>query len=102
MARARGPRCSTNWGSIPLAGTTLTAAGGTIIASLNATALAARPFTVVRTYLELFVQSDQAAAIELQGGAVAFAIVSEQVATAGVGSVPTPVTDLASDLFYLH
>jgi len=81
---------------------TLTAAGGTIAFSLNAAALALRPFTIVRTHMQLFLRSDQAAAIEQQRAAVGMAIVSEQASAIGVTAVPTPVTDDGSDLWYLH
>ncbi len=82
--------------------TTLTAAGGTIIYTLNAAALALRPFTFVRSYFELQIISDQAAAVESQGGAFGLAIVSDQAAAAGVASVPTPVTEAGSDLWFVH
>ena len=70
--------------------------------ALNAAALAKRPFTIVRTYLELNLSSDQLSASESQIGAVAIAVVSDQASAIGVTAVPTPITDLASDLFLLH
>ncbi len=102
--RGRGvvtPRL-TEWFELSAGGITSTAVGGTIVASLNAAALALRPFTVVRQYYELMVRSDQAAAIEVQVGAFGVCVVSDQASGIGVTAVPTPVTDAASDLWMLH
>jgi len=92
----------TVWGFLNPVDTTITAAGGTIVASLNAAALAARPFTVIRTHWEVMLRSDQAAAIEVQSAAVGCAVVSDQAVAVGVTAVPTPVTDSGSDLWYVH
>ena len=82
---------------------TLAAATSTTLAFLaNAALLAFRPFTVVRTHLEVMLRSDQAAAIETQGVGIGQAVVSEQSAAAGIASLPTPITDLGSDMFYVH
>ncbi len=80
----------------------LTAAGGTINFSLNAAALALRPFTVVRTHFDLYIISDQDAADEDQMGAFGIAVVSDQAVAVGVTAVPTPVTDMGSDLWFVH
>ena len=107
MARnVRGPRVVTqkrltSWFQFVLTATTLTAAGGTIIFSLNAAALAMRSFTIVRTRFELQLQSDQAAAIEFQHVAFGMAVVSDQASAVGVTAVPTPATDLGSDLWFV-
>ena len=61
-----------------------------------------RPFTIIRTHLELFGSSDQAAASESFAFAVGLAVVSEQAAAIGVTAVPTPITDMESDMFFLH
>ena len=55
----------TSWFQFTLQGATMTAPGGTILFSLNAAALALRPFTIVRTRLVVSLNSDQAAAVEL-------------------------------------
>ena len=98
----RGPRRLTNWFEILSTQTTLTAIGGTLIASLTADEKLERPFTIVRTHLEVQFGSDQIAASETQFGAVGMAVVSDQAAAAGVSAVPTPDTDAASDLWFLH
>jgi len=81
---------------------TMTSEGGTLLASLNAAALALTPFTIIRTRMNIHVISDQAAANELQFGAVGAAVVSLQASAIGVTAVPTPVTDMGSDLFFVH
>ena len=81
---------------------TLTAVGGTVYFTLNAAALALRPFTIVRSRFQAMIQSDQAGATEHQVGAVGLAVVSDEAATAGVASMPTPITEMASDLWFVH
>ena len=98
----QGQRRKTVWIATPATAFTLSAVGGTLLASLNATALALRPFTIVREHLEVWIRSDQTAAAEDQLGAIAAAVVSDEASAAGVNSVPTPVTEAGSDLFYLH
>ena len=61
--------------------------------TLNAAALAIRPFTIVRIRGMVQWNSDQSAASESPGGAVGEIVVSEAAAAAGVGSVPTPTTE---------
>jgi len=73
-----------------------------LITNLNATALALRPFTVVRTRGQLNVRSDQAGASEAYGCSYGKAIVSEQAEAAGVASVPTPTLDSDSDLWFVY
>ena len=70
--------------------------------SLNASALALRPFTVIRTRGVLRVMSDQLAATETYGASFGQAIVSDQAVVIGVTALPTPTTDSASDLWYVY
>ena len=97
-----GSRRSTSWLAINPASATLVSSGGTILHSLDAETLAKRPFTIIRTHLVLHLQSDQAAASEIQVGAFGMAVVSDQANAIGVTAVPTPITDLDSDLFFVH
>jgi len=99
---ARGPRRKSLWLFVGPTTATLTAAGGTIMASLNAAALALRPFTVVRTLIDISIRTDQLAATENQVGAFGMAVVSDQALAVGVTAVPTPVTDAGSDLWFVH
>ena len=99
---ARTQKRLTSWFQFAPTDVTMTASGGTVIFSLNAAALALRPFTVVRTRFEIQVGSDQAAAIEKQVVGVGIAVVSDQAAAIGVTAVPTPITDIGSDLWFMH
>jgi len=81
---------------------TQASAGSQIIGSFNASALALRPFTIVRIHLELMIKSDQAAAIEDQAGAYGVAVVSDQAVAVGITGVPLPNTDAESSLWMLH
>ena len=98
-AVARVRRAST-WFQFQPVTTTLVATGGTIIFSLNAEALALRPFTIVRTRFLLHVRSDQSGAIENQAGALGLAVVSDEATAVGVTAVPTPISELGSDLWF--
>ncbi len=60
------------------------------------------PFTVVRTRGLLVVKSDQIANGEEPFGSLGMAVVSDEAAAIGVTAMPTPFTDAASDLFFLH
>jgi len=98
----RGSKRESSWFSVPPTQTTFTASGGTLIASLNATGLAHRPFTIVRTHLLIGILSDQVTVNETQVGALGLAVVSDQAAAVGITAIPTPITDLGSDLWYVH
>ncbi len=105
VARGRSARRKTLWldfAQVFTDRTNLAAATAVLASSLNAAALALRPFTVVRSYLECMVRSDQAAAVENQGGAIGMCVVSDQANTVGVTAVPTPSAEAGSDLWYLH
>jgi len=100
-AAAIGQKRMTLWlGFEPLVASGAT--GGTILGSLNAAALALRPFTIIRTRLEVAVRSDQAAAIEHQIMGLGVAIVSDEALAVGVTAVPTPITSSSSDLWLSH
>ena len=92
----------TSWLDIPLGSTTLAGGGVNLVVSLTAAELAKRPFTIERTHIWGQVTSDQLAADEFVFGAVGMCVVSDQALAIGVTAVPTPVTDLASDLWFLH
>ena len=71
-----------------------------LLTSLNAAALALRPFTVIRTRGIASIRSDQSAAVESQLAAWGKCVVSEQAVAIGVTAVPTPATDNAFDLWF--
>ena len=95
----RGPKRRTIWIQFQPAITTMSATGGTLIFSLNATALALRPFTIVRTHLDLLYLSDQEAASESLAGVYGRTIVTDRASGAGIASVPTPLTNTDENWF---
>ena len=91
------------WVGISESRTTLASANTAVLIAVgNAALLALRPFTIVRTRLFFGVSSDQAAASQNWDVALGAAIVSDQASAIGITAVPTPFTDLGSDLFFLH
>ena len=102
FVRSPAPRRLTTWGFLVPTTVALSASGANLVLSLNAAALALRPFTIVRTHLELALRSDQSAAIEIQSIAYGMAVVLVQAVAIGVSAVPTPATDSGSDLWFLH
>jgi len=76
------------------------AAGQVILmGTLNAAALALRPFTVVRTRGFLWTASDQEGAIEEPFGAFGLMVVKQTASAAGIASLPTPVTESDGEFF---
>jgi len=102
-ALRQGQRRETLWLGIGEGIDTLAAANTAVLARvLNAAGLAFRPFTIVRTRMFWSMMSDQVAAIEDQQVALGVAVVSNQAVAIGVTAIPTPFTDLFSDLWLLH
>ena len=102
-AAAISHRRETTWFQfVPVASTLATGGADTLVFSLNAAALALRPFTIVRTHFELALASDQAAAIEHQIAGVGIAVVSDQAVGVGVTAVPNPITNMGSNLWLMH
>ena len=97
-----GLRRETLWLAGTYASTTIAASTAVIVSSLNAAALALRPFTVVRARGLLMLESDQIAAAERLRCAYGVAVVSDQASAIGVTAVPTPTTDDGSDLWFLY
>ncbi len=91
------------WIPEPTSSTTIAAAStAVLLASLNAAALALRPFTIVRVRGVMHVRSDQVAASETFGVSMGQAVVSDQASAIGVTAVPTPETDRGSDLWHVY
>ena len=76
-----------------------TAGSSTLLTVLNAAALALRPFTIIRTRLLLFVESDQSIASEIAQGAFGMIVVQEEAVDAGVISLPTPISEADASFF---
>ncbi len=78
--------------------TQLAAATAVLDSSLTQT----EPMTMVRTRGSICVLSDQTAQSERPFGAYGIAVVSDQASAAGVASLPTPMADAVSDLWFVH
>ena len=96
-------RRETLWVGLSI-GRTVVAAAQTaaIITSANAALQALRPYTIVRTRGLLHLVSDQEAASEFQEIGYGHCVVSDQALAIGVTAVPTPDTDVGSDLWYVY
>ena len=79
-------------------------AAGTFVveSSLNALALAKRPFTITRTVGLIAVRSDQSAGVESPFGAVGMMVVSDKAVATGATAIPDPVTQVSSDEWFLY
>jgi len=73
-----------------------------ILSVLAAAGLAKRPFTITRSVGLLTIRSDQAAAVEFPFGAVGGMVVSDKASTTGATAVPDPVTEAASDEWFMY
>ena len=83
--------------------TTLAAATSVLDQAFNGSQITSLgPLTIVRTIGTLWVKTDQVAATEIPFGALGMSVVSEQARVAGIASIPTPITDEASDLFFTY
>ena len=79
--------------------TTAIGTSNALIGSLNAAALALRPFTIVRTRAVIQFESDQVAASETARGAFGIIVVSDQAVAAGAASIPNPFADTDAQFF---
>ena len=95
-------RRETLWAGQSPADTVVGTSSAVLISVFNAALLALRPFTIVRTRGRIGVFLDQFAEPESYGVGYGIAVVSEQATAIGVTAVPTPITDLTSDLFYVY
>ncbi len=96
-------RRETLWFTGVAANTTLAASGAAaIVTSLNAAALALRPFTIIRTRGRIGITSDQGAATEIQDAAYGLCVVSDEAVAVGVTAVPTPTASSGSDLWFTY
>ena len=93
----------TLWAPLPVTVNALAAAtSAQLIAQASAAEDALRPYTIIRTHVMISMISDQIVATENQGMAIGFCVVADQASAIGVTAVPTPITDLGSDAWYLH
>ncbi len=87
------------WLGLNIGATAIPASSAVLVGSLNAAALALRPFTVVRTRFVVRWASDQVAAIEDPHGALGMIVVTDTAVAAGVASIPTPTTNTNAGWF---
>ncbi len=99
VSRRTGTKRETVWLQFAPTSTTLVSGTATGLFTLNAAALALRPFTIVRTRGLLSLASDQTAAAERQRVGFGISVVSDQASAIGITAVPTPITDMGSDLW---
>ena len=102
VMRPRGTKRETSWDDIVPLKLTIGPSTAVLAASADATLKAKRPFTIIRTHIEVLLISDQQVATEQQGLALGMCVVSDQAEAIGVSAVPTPSTDSKSDLWFLH
>ena len=103
FGRRVGVRRATVWLSTVPQETTITGGtGAVLLTSLSAAGKAFLPFTVVRTVGMLYISSDQVANSETQFVAYGAAVVSEQAVAIGITAIPTPITDIDSDLWFAY
>ena len=73
-----------------------------IDSSMDAVEKAKLPFTITRTIGVLSIFGDQAGAIEHPFGALGGLVVSDKASALGATAVPDPVTEAASDLWFMY
>ena len=88
-----------SWFTINFEQIVIGASTNVFIGSLNAAALALRPFTIVRTRLQCMYGTDQLGAPETPIGVMGLIVVQEKAASLGITALPTPVTEADSDWF---
>ena len=96
-ALRQGRRRESLWIPFVWTNSTILSNAVNLLISLNAAALALRPFTIVRSRGIMQLRSDQAAGTEAQAVNYGHIVVSEEAVTAGVASVPTPLSEAGSD-----
>jgi len=89
------------WIGINQTAITSTSAQKILLSQLNAAALALRPFTIIRTRMNILIQVDQSSATQRFRGALGRIVVSDQASAAGVASIPGPVTNTDAP-FYVY
>jgi len=90
-----------NWEGFSTVGTALAGSTSALVATF-ALNNAGIDETHLRTVGTIHVSSDQQAASEVQVGALGIIRVSAAAAAAGVGSIPTPITDFDDDGWLLY
>ena len=87
------------WIGAGLANMATVASSDQLLSSLNAAALALRPFTIIRTRLELWYESDQAAVTERPQGSFGMIVATDEAIAIGVTALPAPIGAENGDWF---
>ena len=95
----RSTKRTSVWLSVNLGTSTLTASTLSLIGSLNAAALALRPFTIVRTRMDVVYASDQQSASETTFGAMGIIVASDKAVALGSSAVPGPIAQADGNWF---
>ena len=93
------PKRLNQWAFIDIDPVAVAADAVVLAAQLNAAALLLRPFTIVRTHIQVLWQSDQFAAGETPTGVLGVCVTSEQAT--GVTTIPNPMANADSSAFYV-
>ena len=92
IAQMRARRESV-WGSIEIVESSIAANTQALLGQLTAGFLLLRPFTVVRTHLQVHWRTDQLTATETPLGALGIVVVNDQAAAIGVTAIPDPMAN---------
>ncbi len=89
----------TQWFFISVPQVNIAANALSIVASLNAAALATTPFTIVRTRGLLTMWSDQVSAAEAPAGILGMIVVQNTAVLIGASAVPDPLNEAVADWY---
>ena len=98
-SRPRGSSRGHVWLGQSLPAAVIPANNAVLLSVLNAAGLALRPFTVIRTHLDVLWSSDQAAAAEDPFGAFGAMVVTDSASAIGITALPDPIGNTNSDWF---
>ena len=98
-SRSVGAKRVPTWIGFTVNTTTIPANAAVLLASLSASALLLRPFTVIRTRALVHVLSDQAIANETPQGVVSLAVVSDTAAALGITALADGVSSPDGNFF---
>ena len=98
-----GAKRKTSWLELVPTSASVSASTSVLLLSLTTAEKARRPFTIVRTHWEIVMANDAiGGGITNLIGAVGACVVTDQAEAVGITAIPTPITDLASDQWFLH
>ena len=87
------------WLAVQILHSTIAANTKVLLGSLTASALALRPFTIVRSHMLIQWVSDQAAATESAQAAMGQIVVNDQAVAVGATAIPDPLGNVDAPFF---